>query len=453
MLVRENDGSHLKTLIRDSHISEAILDHYLNNLLTGWVQKNKAPLFSNDLLEIFPHDALRQKDAKIKTAISLPLEKADKIIGVLNIISERDRLQIYEDDQQLLQLLAVQCSHAIVNANLHKKLFDESQKLRQLIKDRYTRAGLIGESEAMQKVFALMDRVIPLDVRVLIEGESGTGKEQITRAIHYNGPRANKPFLAVDCGALPANLLESELFGYTKGAFTGAAADRQGLFRQADGGTLFLDEIANMPIDLQAKLLRVLNENEVRPIGSDHSVAVDVRIIAATSADLITEIRAGNFRKDLYYRLNIINIKLPPLRDRREDIILLAGKVLSDLADKYEKKTLRFEPGVITLFERYPWPGNVRELEHTIERAVVLAGSEQLTSGDFAFLEEKPDPEYMDLLPTALKEAIHVFKKEFVMKMLRRTSGNQAAAAKLMGIQRTYLNRLIKELAISPEKI
>ncbi len=236
-----------------------------------------------------------------------------------------------------------------------------------------TRYGMIGDSPAMQKVFTLIERVAPSDVAVLILGETGTGKELVARALHEHGSRRGKPFLAENCAAVPANLLESELFGHKRGAFTGAIADRPGHFVAADGGTVFLDEIGDMPLEMQAKLLRVLQDGEVRPVGSNKTIRVNVRVVAATNKDLAVMCRAGSFRDDLYFRLNVITIQLPPLRERAGDVRKIASWLVQRVSEEMGKPAA-IEEDALAALERWRWPGNVRELENEIRRAVALSG-------------------------------------------------------------------------------
>lgn len=245
------------------------------------------------------------------------------------------------------------------------------------------RFGMIGDSEAMQKVFHLLERVAPAQVSVLIHGETGTGKELCARALHDHSPRAKNPFLAENCAAVPANLLESELFGHKRGSFTGAVADRKGHFAVADGGTVFLDEIGDMPLDMQAKLLRVLQEGEIRPVGSNETKKVDVRVVAATNKDLEAGCRDGTFREDLYFRLNVVTIELPALRERGRDIEYLSRFLLAGLSSELGRE-LHLTPEALEALLRYPWPGNVRELENELKRAAVLSdgtiGTESLSA-------------------------------------------------------------------------
>ncbi len=262
------------------------------------------------------------------------------------------------------------------NAIRTKELFRENRALRRELDKHYSFAEIIGTSEALQKVFRMVEKVADTNASVLIEGESGTGKELIARAIHYKSRRAALPFLAVNCGALPESLLESELFGHTKGAFTGATADKKGLFRSSDGGTLLLDEIGEMPQTLQVKLLRALQEHEVTPVGASVPVRFDARIIAATNKNLETEVAENRFREDLFYRLNVIEITLPPLRARREDVSLLAKHFISKFAKEQNTVEKVISKAAMSALVNYQWQGNVRELENAIERAFILSNDE-----------------------------------------------------------------------------
>ena len=318
-------------------------------------------------------------------------------------------------------------------------------------KNMHSKSGfheIIGCSAKIQELFSLLQKIFPTDVQVLLEGESGTGKELIARALHKNGPRKERPFIAVDCGALPANLLESELFGCVKGAFTGAHCNRKGLFEEADGGTLFLDEITNMPQEVQSKLLRAVQEREIRPLGSSQVRKVDVRIIAAASDNLQAEVEAGRFRQDLFFRLNVVNVPLPPLRERKEDVAILANHFLTKMNKKHCRHVKRFNRETICHLEGYTWPGNVRELEHAVERAVVLCEGEQLSKEDFPFRETSSAVSDDVFRPRALQEAFNELKREYISQVLRHTGGSQKEAAKILQIQPPNLNRLIKQLKI-----
>lgn len=451
VLVDTANEGEAKTLIRGKESGEEMLDKFLHDLLVGWVCHHHAPLLTDHLAEVFGRKNIKEKYAGIVSALSFPLISGEKITGVINLISGDPARKFGERELRLMRTLASQCAQFIRNARLQEELFDETRRLKKEVLDKYALYGIIGRSPEMRAVFSLLERVIPTDVQVLLEGESGTGKERIARAIHYNGPRQANPFVALDCGALPASLLESELFGYVKGAFTGAHKDRKGLFEEAHGGTLFLDEIANMPAEIQAKFLRAIQEGEIRPLGTGQMRKVDVRIIAAGSGNLQEQVEAGKFRQDLFYRLNVVRIPLPPLRNRNEDIPVLANHFLRAMNEKYHKRIKGFKADAITLLGSYPWPGNVRELEHAVERAVVLCDSDQLSRKDFSFLETPPagsEEASPAFSASSLHDALNVFKKQYIERVLKQSGGNQKKAAEALNIQRTYLNRLIKELKI-----
>ena len=303
--------------------------------------------------------------------------------------------------------------------------------------------GMLGTSEKMQAVFAMVRKVSTADVPVLIEGESGTGKELVAHAIHQLSPRKDGPFVVINCGAIPENLLESELFGHEKGAFTGAHIQRKGRFKLADGGTLFLDEIGELSLPLQVKLLRFLEEQVIERIGGRKGIEVDVRVIAATNKDLKEAMKDGNFREDLYFRLGVVSISLPPLREREGDIILLAKSFLNRYAEESRKKLTGFTKEAIAAIERYEWTGNVRELENRIKRAVIMAEGRKLNPADLEMGVPKPKYDNMDL-----KEARDTLEKELIKKALLRNQGNITKAAKELKISRPTLYDLMEKFKI-----
>jgi len=322
------------------------------------------------------------------------------------------------------------------------ELDQENRVLREQLRTRPGFGGLIGVSPKMQRVYKLVEKVSQHNYPLLILGESGTGKELVARSIHFSGPRRQKPFMPVDCSALVPTLIESELFGYVKGAFTGATQSKQGLLETAEGGTLFLDEIGDLPVDLQAKLLRALQEKEVKPVGSTERVPVNVRVIAATNRDLDAAIRAGNFRQDLYFRLNVVQIKLPPLRERRSDIPLLVNFFLEKFSDP-QRPMRTIAEDAMTRLMAYDWPGNVRELENAIERAVALGTGPILHVGDlpsnlhYGATDRLPGND--ELLP------LDELERRAIFRALRETGGDKLAAAKLLGIGKTTLYRKLKQ--------
>jgi transcriptional regulator with PAS, ATPase and Fis domain len=309
----------------------------------------------------------------------------------------------------------------------------------------------VGRSPKMLRVIELLEKVIPTQVSILIQGETGTGKELIARAIHLNGPRRDKNFMAVNCGALPENLLESELFGYRKGAFTGAAEDRVGLFEAADGGTLFLDEVGEMPATLQVKLLRVLQDSQIRRVGDTVSRRVDFRLVAATNRDLRAEVEANRFRQDLFYRLNVVPISLPPLRERGEDVLLLASHFL-DFFSKQQQKEIRGMTGESReLLLRHPWPGNVRELENAMARAVALADEGGVVEPALFGLGP-PVTRRWDGQHT-LRETLDAVEAETIREALRQCDSNVSRAARALGVSRQHLHNRMNAHGIRRSRI
>ncbi|MBI5776658.1 MAG: sigma-54-dependent Fis family transcriptional regulator [Nitrospirae bacterium] len=323
----------------------------------------------------------------------------------------------------------------------------EVQQLRRAVREDYSFHQILGKSKPMREVFDLIRRVADSQTNVLITGESGTGKELAAKAIHFNSDRRSGPFVPVNCAAIPEALLESELFGHMKGAFTDAKGDKRGLFEEAHGGTLFLDEISELPVMLQAKLLRAIQEKEIRRVGSTKSIAVDVRIIAATNLSLTDEVKAKRFREDLYYRLNVIEIRMPPLRERREDILLLVDAFLKKCADASRKMVKGIVESALALLMDYPWPGNVRELENVIERAVTLARGEKVMPEDLppAIHGSRGDKKVIDDAADRTLPLDEV-EKEYILRILDKTGGNKYQAAQILGIDRKTLYRKLGEI-------
>jgi two-component system response regulator HydG len=318
----------------------------------------------------------------------------------------------------------------------------ENRLLREQLRSKPGFGGMIGVSAKMQRVYKMIEKVSQHEYPVLILGESGTGKELVAKSIHYSGPRKDRPFAPVDCSSLVPTLIESELFGYVKGAFTGAMQSKQGLLEAAQGGTLFLDEIGDMPVDLQAKLLRALQEREVKPVGSTERRHINVRIIAATNRDLETAIRTGAFRQDLYFRLNVVQLKLPPLRERKSDIQLLVTSFLEKFSDSHGPPRTISDDAMRRLIA-YDWPGNVRELENAIERAVAMGSGPIVHVGDLPSNLHYPSSERVlekdELLP------MEELERRAILRTLRETGGDKLAAARMLGIGKTTLYRKLKQ--------
>jgi two-component system response regulator HydG len=331
----------------------------------------------------------------------------------------------------------------------HYHLREENLTLKERLGDRFDFSKIIGKSTKMKELFELLGQVAPTDATVLILGESGTGKELVANAIHHNSPRSGAPFIKVACAALPETLLESELFGHERGAFTGAVARREGRFQAAHGGSIFLDEVGEMSAATQAKLLRVLQEKEFEPLGSSRSIKVDVRVIAATNKDLAGEVREGRFREDLYYRLNVVPVLLPPLRERKEDIPALALHFFSIYREKNRKELKEISGKALDLFIRYDWPGNIRELENCIERSVIMARGEVVAPADLpphiqALAQEKQDQNISFPAGISLAEV----EKALILKTLEDTGGNRSRAAEILGINRRTLQIKLKEYGV-----
>ncbi|MEE9193558.1 MAG: sigma-54 dependent transcriptional regulator [Thermodesulfobacteriota bacterium] len=337
----------------------------------------------------------------------------------------------------------------VIKKSLDKNVLEkENTRLKKELDTKYGFENFIGSSNSIQQIFSLINRVSELNVNVLISGESGTGKELVARAVHYSGSRKDGPFIPVNCGAIPETLIESEFFGHAKGAFTGATRDKKGLFEEANGGTIFLDEIGDLPIHLQVKLLRVLEEKKVRPLGKTESVSIDVRIISATNKNLEQEIMDNKFREDLFYRLNVIKVAMPPLRERKDDIPMLALHFLHKFATEMDKKITGISNEALEELEKYHYPGNIRELENIIARCVALETNEIIKKDSLPKLNTEGD--YIDLTDTLnAKDSIDLVlgdvEKQIIENALKSSQGNKSETAKILGITlRSLRYRLAK---------
>jgi DNA-binding NtrC family response regulator len=331
-----------------------------------------------------------------------------------------------------------------------KNLRLELERLRTEVRGRYQFSNLIGRSENMARVFAVVAQVSDLPANILITGESGTGKELIARAVHFNSARARGPFVALNCAAVPGALLESELFGYVRGAFTDAKKDRRGLFQEASGGTLFLDEIGEIAVNLQAKLLRAIEEKEVRPLGANKNEKVDARLISATNGDLEQRVGDGSFRQDLYYRLNVIRIELPPLRERTDDIPILVDHFIQKFNPQSRRTVSGIDNDALEVLMSHRWPGNVRELEHTIERAVLMG--QKATIGVDDLPQSMIAASHNDApLEKAVAKGytLHDLEREYIQRVMENTKGNKTEAARILGVDRTTLYRKLEEYKVT----
>ncbi|HYQ48100.1 MAG TPA: nif-specific transcriptional activator NifA [Thermodesulfovibrionales bacterium] len=388
--------------------------------------------------------------------LCVPVKFKNEVLGVLSV----DRLfgaknVSFEEDLRLLKIISSLIAQSVkLHLEVEKEreaMQEEKERLRQQLKSKYKVENIIGQSDSMQEVFGAIHRVAPSKANVLLRGESGTGKELVAKAIHFMSQRAKGPFIKFNCASIPEGLLESELFGHEKGAFTGAMAMRKGRFELAHGGTIFLDEVGDLPITLQPKILRVLQEKEFERVGGEKTIHVDVRLVAATSRNLEDLVKEGRFREDLYYRLNVVPVSLPPLRGRREDIPLLQEFFLKKY-NKENAKAVQISPEVLNIFMNYDWPGNVRELENTIERLVVMSSGRTATKEDLPIniRDHSFRVKFAAQLKDALPSTIEDIEKTRLIEALIRTGWNQAKAARILGITARQIGYKIRKYDLKP---
>ena len=427
--------------------------------VAGWVLRRNQPVIIQDVSkdDRFFQGIDLQENFVTRNMICLPLRTPKGTIGVLYALNKLEGA-FTEKEAKLLEVLSGTIAVALENAKLYgelkrhaNSLEKENVRLKSQVQSRFDMQGIIGSSPVVRRVFDLLEKVINTKTSVLLQGETGTGKELIAKAIHFNGPLKDKPFVAENCGALSETLLESELFGHVKGAFTGAVVDKKGLFEVADGGTVFLDEISEMSPAMQVKLLRVLQEGQVRPVGSSCTIDVDFRLISSTNRDLEEEVRKGTFREDLIYRINVFPITLPPLRNRKEDIPALAAHFLEKFAQKLKRPTPRLTARVLNLLTQYDWPGNIRELENEIERAVTLAVDSVEIREDY--LSDKiiapfRKPCLAQQFEGSLQEVVENVEQQMIVRALQQTKSNRSQAARLLGLTRQGLLNKIARYSI-----
>ncbi|HTA92316.1 MAG TPA: sigma 54-interacting transcriptional regulator [Polyangiaceae bacterium] len=421
------------------------------------ISERAAVLAADAPSETFSSESLL--GASIRSTIGVPLWKDDTILGVLQL-DNRDAPAMFEArDVDALGALAVSASLAIANAELIQRLSlaraelkKENQYLRGKERARSGEVQIIGDSKAMSALLRMLDKVVDTKVSVLIEGETGTGKELVASAVHYRSRRKDKLFVAQNCAAFLENLLESELFGHKRGAFTGATDEKKGLFEIADGGTLFLDEVGEMPLSLQAKLLRALQEGEIRPVGGTQPKQVNVRIVAATNRNLENEVRAGRFREDLYYRLKVFPLRVPPLRERRDDIAPLAIYFLARYTREMAKAVRGFAQETLEILSSYDFPGNVRELENEVQRLVIQAEDDGFITPELLSPRVRQIESVLVNAGAAkgsLKEMVDQVERHILIEALREHGNNKTAAAKTLGITREGLHKKLKQLGVS----
>lgn len=414
--------------------------------IAGWVAEHGEPLLVEDVMSDprWSPDISKSIGFDTKSIACVPLKMGEEVIGVLEAIDRDDGEAFTQDDMDQLQAFSDLAAITVANARAYK---DTLNQFTELKKELGAKWKIIGESPAIKKAIADCQKVAGSKATTLVTGESGTGKELFARLIHELSPRSDKAMVVVNCGALPETLLERELFGHEKGAFTGADKTKPGLFEAADSGAIFLDEIGETSPAMQVKLLRVLQEGSFYRIGGQSPIHVDVRVIAATNRDLSEMVREGTFREDLFYRLNVVRVELPPLRERKEDIPLLAENFLKKASVDLNRHVGGFSAEAMNALIKYSWPGNIRQLENAVERAVIMAEEDEIHLSDLPaeVTEVKTGDIFVGL---TLKEAQDNFKKNFIIQSLAACGGNKTKTAKMLDIQRTYLSRLIKELNV-----
>lgn len=417
----------------------------VSRTIVSQVLSDGVAILSNDLpAEESFSDTASIVERRIRSVLAVPLEVFGRILGVIYLDASNPEARFDEDHLQLLTGIGSIGAAALENARRMESLEQENRRLQDEISVEH---NMVGDSPRMRDVYQFIARVAPRDITVLIYGESGTGKELVARAIHRASSRASKPCVAINCAALAENLLESELFGHEKGAFTGAIAQKKGKLEVAEGGTVFLDEIGELAPLLQAKLLRVLQEREFERVGGTRTIKLDVRLVAATNRELEEEVKKGNFREDLFYRLNVVALRMPSLRERREDIPLLASYFAAKFSQRSKRPVLGVSPQARACLANYDWPGNVRELENAIERAVVLGSSDMILPEDLPeAVLEKAEASAPGASMTAFHDALREAKKQLILNAFEQAQGRYTEAAKLLGLHPNYLHRLIRNL-------
>jgi transcriptional regulator with GAF, ATPase, and Fis domain/pSer/pThr/pTyr-binding forkhead associated (FHA) protein len=422
--------------------------HASQTILQRVVEENLAVLSSDVQSDEIYRDTESLVGRRVRSVLAVPLEVQDKVLGVMYLEATSAGAYFDSDLLQLVTTLGNITALAIQNARYLEHLGGENRRLHEELNIHHS---MVGESKAMHDVYAFVSRVAGRDSTVLISGESGTGKELVARAVHMNSARAGKPFVAINCAAITETLLESELFGHEKGAFTGAVSQKKGKLEVAEGGSVFLDEIGELAVPMQAKLLRVLQEREFERVGGTRPIKLDVRLIAATNRDLKEASKTGAFRPDLYYRLNVVSLHMPALRERREDVPLLAAFFAAHYGEKVKRRVAGISPEARACLMRYEWPGNVRELENAIERAVVLGSTELILPEDLpeSILEETAAAgEPVNALQDAVREA----KIAVIERAIEQAHGNYTEAAKILGVHANHLFRLIRTLNMKPKR-
>jgi transcriptional regulator with GAF, ATPase, and Fis domain len=428
--------------LKKENIEDAV--RQVSDSIVARVVQSKQSLIVSDAIndEEFKNSA-SVVNLKLCSVMVAPLVEKGSLFGLLYVGND-NLVNLFDDASlEMLTVFAAQASLLVQNALLLNELRLDNRELNERLEQmRY--GEIIGACDAMRDIFSKTEKVAATDISVLISGETGTGKELVARRIHALSPRAKGPFITINCGAIPENLLESELFGHVKGSFTGAVATRQGKFQAASGGTLFLDEIGELPLQLQVKLLRALQERAVTKVGDTKTEPVDIRVVSASNRDLEREIRDGNFREDLFYRINVVNLHLPPLRERGDDIVAIAKYLLNKFSEEFGSRVKGFSPASVNAMRKFHWPGNVRQLENKLKKAVVLADKTHISAEDMDIRPEDFEP----VVPLA--QAKEDFQKSYINKVLARNNGNRTKTARDLGVDPRTIFRHLEKLEGDP---
>jgi transcriptional regulator with GAF, ATPase, and Fis domain len=455
LMVNPRTQDTIKTVMREGQVVDDRRFKLLQNQISGWLMLHRQPLLSQDIKNDHRLSSVNWDDVPVKTVIGVPLQIENTSIGTLILLNKTAGEEFEEGDLVYLEKLAVIVAPYLRNVQKISEYFNAPLPEAALVA-RYEQAGLIGKSPRFIELLRAIEAAARCDVRVLLEGQTGTGKELAARAIHRFSSRHAQPFIAIDCGAIPASLIESELFGHLKGAFTGATHDRKGLLAEANQGTLFMDEIANLPMEVQAKFMRFLQEGEIRPVGSNKTQKVDVRIISAGSQPLQKLIEAKQFREDLFYRLHVYPIHVPSLNERSADIPLLAGSFLKKFSKQQQKHGEHFSRNILQFMQQRQWTGNIRELENFVERLVTLAPPEAVVVDEdvlppdlkkqFKRIKSAAEDAHVS---NSLVDSLALYEQKLIRSVLQENDWNQSKAARALKVSVQNLRYRMKKLGIA----
>jgi Nif-specific regulatory protein len=446
----------VETLVRSGDAAGGGIDHGLNLIIAGWIGHHGKPLLAGDVIEALELRMPAEHWKKMGPVLAVPLVSEGKTVGILNMLNLRGESAFSSESLRLASTISTLAAQYIVRARLHDTLFQDNIRLKTALRQQHGGREILGKSRPIEELRRKIAAAASAEATVLLVGETGTGKELAARSIHLTGPRAEKAFVAINCSAIPATLVEAELFGYERGAFTGAAGSQKGKFELAHEGTLFLDEIGEMPLELQPKILRILEEKSFYRLGSSAELSTDVRVIAATSKDLYAAAQEGKFREDLYHRLSVLPIRLPPLRDRPDDIQLLAEAFLRESS----RGTRQFTVEALETLRRMPWRGNVRELRNAVERVSIFTNHSQISTDDLHLAGIGVVNGDSSTLTAALqrhlrsgeggRDLLEDIEKRLVEIALLESGGNVSRAARILGIDRSALQRRCEKFGIKP---